>query len=98
MLELTLGHWRANNPGPGGERSGVAGRGLPITLAYKHFTLRCAWNQWLNLPVKFSYLPSDALLCLTLWDCCGSDQRQTSITRPGEGGSDTAELGQSLFQ
>ena len=49
---------------------------LLITTAYRHFTSRWAWNQWLHLPVMFSDMLGDAVLCLTLWDCCGPGQRQ----------------------
>ena len=44
---------------------------LPVRTAYRHFTNRWAWNQWLVLPIQFCDLPRDALLCLTLYDCNG---------------------------
>merc|ERR1719154_1061761 len=37
---------------------------------------RWAWNQWLELPVMFSDLPSDALLCFTVFDCTGPGERE----------------------
>ncbi|KAK2583427.1 hypothetical protein KPH14_009407 [Odynerus spinipes] len=44
---------------------------LPIHTAYKHFTSRWNWNQWVTLPISFSDLPRDAQLCITLYDCAG---------------------------
>jgi len=48
---------------------------LPVTTAYKYFTNRWAWNQWLVLPIKFCDLPRMALLCLTVFDCNGPGER-----------------------
>ncbi|XP_012268882.2 phosphatidylinositol 3-kinase catalytic subunit type 3 [Athalia rosae] len=44
---------------------------LPVHTAYKHFTSRWNWNQWVTLPVAYSDLPRDAQLCITLYDCAG---------------------------
>ncbi|XP_015590775.1 phosphatidylinositol 3-kinase catalytic subunit type 3 isoform X3 [Cephus cinctus] len=44
---------------------------LPIYTAYKHFTSRWNWNQWVTLPMSYSDLPRDAQLCVTLYDCAG---------------------------
>ncbi|XP_043278033.1 phosphatidylinositol 3-kinase catalytic subunit type 3 [Venturia canescens] len=44
---------------------------LPVTTAYKHFTSRWNWNQWVTLPISYSDLPRDAQLCITLYDCAG---------------------------
>ncbi|XP_066599239.1 phosphatidylinositol 3-kinase catalytic subunit type 3 [Prorops nasuta] len=44
---------------------------LPVHTAYKHFTLRWNWNQWVTLPISYSDLPRDAQLCITLYDCAG---------------------------
>ncbi|XP_046749472.1 phosphatidylinositol 3-kinase catalytic subunit type 3 [Diprion similis] len=44
---------------------------LPVHTAYKHFTSRWNWNQWVTLPVAYSDLPRDAQLCITLFDCAG---------------------------
>lgn len=30
-----------------------------------------SWNEWVTLPVRFSDLPPNAQLCLTVLDCCG---------------------------
>ena len=32
----------------------------------------CSWNEWLQLPVKFSNLPRNAVLALTIWDIEGT--------------------------
>jgi len=45
---------------------------LPITTSYKHFTKRWEWNEWIQLPIKYSDLPRNAQLCLTIFDCGGS--------------------------
>ena len=45
---------------------------LPVTTAYKHFTKRWEWNEWIQLPLKYSDLPRNAQLCLTIYDCGGS--------------------------
>lgn len=44
---------------------------LPIHTAYKHFTSRWNWNQWVTLPISYSDLPRDAQLCISLYDCAG---------------------------
>ena len=48
---------------------------LPVTTSYKNFNQRWDWNQWLKLPIKFPDLPSNALLCLTIWDCNGPGKK-----------------------
>jgi len=63
---------------------------LPVTTAYKNFSQRWAWNQWLTLPIKFSDLPVDSILCCTVWDCNGPGMREaiggTSISLFGKKG------------
>ena len=49
---------------------------LPVTTPYKTFSQRWAWNTWLTLPLKFSELPLDSLLCFTVWDCNGPGERE----------------------
>lgn len=49
---------------------------LPVTTPYKNFSQRWEWNSWLTLPVKFSDLPLDSLLCFTVWDCNGPGERE----------------------
>lgn len=55
--------------------SQVLGDGRPLALptrtAYKPFSTRWNWNQWLQLPVKFADLPRNAVLALTVWDMYG---------------------------
>ena len=41
---------------------------MPVRTAYKSFTTRWAWNQWIQLPVKYQDLPRHAQLCITVWD------------------------------
>ena len=52
---------------------------------------RWEWNQWLTLPVKYSDLPSDSSLCLTLYDCNGPRDRHpvggTTLPLFGKSGS-----------
>ncbi|RWS23618.1 phosphatidylinositol 3-kinase catalytic subunit type 3-like isoform X1, partial [Leptotrombidium deliense] len=40
-------------------------------LAFKHFDTRWSWNEWIIFPIKFSDLPSDAVVCFTIWDSYG---------------------------
>ncbi|XP_074649742.1 phosphatidylinositol 3-kinase catalytic subunit type 3-like isoform X2 [Tubulanus polymorphus] len=47
---------------------------LPVRTAYKPFTSRWNWNEWLTLPVKYSDLPRNALLALTIWDIYGTTE------------------------
>ncbi|CAD1474675.1 unnamed protein product, partial [Heterotrigona itama] len=44
---------------------------LPVHTAYKHFTSRWNWNQWVTLPISYFDLPRDAQLCISLYDCAG---------------------------
>ncbi|KAK2177654.1 hypothetical protein NP493_587g04000 [Ridgeia piscesae] len=44
---------------------------LPICTAYKSFSSRWNWNEWLSFPVSYSDLPRNALLVLTIWDIYG---------------------------
>ena len=51
--------------------------GLPLSLAvstlYKAFSTRWNWNEWLTLPLKFSDLPRNAMLAMTIWDIYGTN-------------------------
>ena len=71
-------------------RTGSTSLHIPVTTAYKNFTTRWAWNQWLTLPIKFCELPHDSLLCFTIWDCNGPGEREaiggTSISLFGKKG------------
>ncbi|CAK4032922.1 Phosphatidylinositol 3-kinase vps34 [Lecanosticta acicola] len=44
----------------------------PLTVAsqtpYKHFKNARIWNQWLKLPLRYSTLPANTQLAITLWD------------------------------
>ncbi|XP_039299622.1 phosphatidylinositol 3-kinase catalytic subunit type 3 isoform X1 [Nilaparvata lugens] len=44
---------------------------LPVSTSYKSFTNRWNWSEWVTLPLMFSDLPRNALLCLTIYDCIG---------------------------
>lgn len=39
---------------------------LPTQTSYKSFTSRWNWNEWLELPIKYSELARDCLLTLTI--------------------------------
>lgn len=41
---------------------------LPVRTAHKTFSSRWSWNEWLTLPIKYSDLPRDALLAITILD------------------------------
>ncbi|XP_025076652.1 phosphatidylinositol 3-kinase catalytic subunit type 3-like isoform X1 [Pomacea canaliculata] len=45
---------------------------LPVQTSYKAFSTRWNWNEWLPVPVKYSELPRDAVLALTIWDVEGT--------------------------
>jgi len=49
---------------------------LPVCTAYRAFSTRWNWNEWLTLPVKYSDLPRTAMLALTIWDIYGSCKAQ----------------------
>ena len=52
---------------------------LPVATSYKCFQRRWEWNEWLRLPLKYSDLPREAVLTLSLYDCLGG-QRQKLAT------------------
>lgn len=33
-----------------------------------------SWNEWITLPVKYSDLPRNAILSLTIWDIYGTNK------------------------
>lgn len=41
---------------------------IPVQTAYKAFKNERKWEQWLTLPVDYSFLPLSAQLAITLWD------------------------------
>ncbi|XP_064619117.1 phosphatidylinositol 3-kinase catalytic subunit type 3-like [Lineus longissimus] len=45
---------------------------LPVRTSYKAFSTRWNWNEWLTLPIKYSDLPRNAQLSLTVWDVYGT--------------------------
>lgn len=47
---------------------------LPVQTSFKSFTTRWNWNEWLKLPVKYSDLPRNAMLALTVWDLYGTNK------------------------
>lgn len=44
---------------------------LPVRTSHKAFSARWNWNEWLTLPLRFSDLPRNAVLALTIHDCYG---------------------------
>ncbi|XP_042237870.1 phosphatidylinositol 3-kinase catalytic subunit type 3-like [Homarus americanus] len=44
---------------------------LPVRTSYKPFSARWNWNEWLTLPLRFSDLPRNAVLALTIYDTYG---------------------------
>ncbi|KAK7116058.1 phosphatidylinositol 3-kinase catalytic subunit type 3-like [Littorina saxatilis] len=52
--------------------NGGRSMGLPVQTCYKPISSRWNWNEWLQLPVKFSNLPRNAVLALTIWDIEGT--------------------------
>jgi len=57
---------------------------IPVRAPFKHFNTRWAWNTWLTFPLQFCDIPSDAVLCLNIYDCNGSNEKypigSTTIT------------------
>jgi hypothetical protein len=41
---------------------------VPVQTAYKSFRTERRWNEWLTLPVKYTILPQNARLAITIWD------------------------------
>lgn len=53
---------------------------LPVASSYKCFQRRWEWNEWLRLPLKYSDLPRDAVLSLSLFDCVGGHRKKLATT------------------
>ncbi|KAL8613416.1 hypothetical protein ACOMHN_057136 [Nucella lapillus] len=45
---------------------------LPVQTSYKAFGSRWNWNEWLQVPIRLSSLPRNAVLALTIWDIEGT--------------------------
>ncbi|KAK0729824.1 kinase-like domain-containing protein [Lasiosphaeris hirsuta] len=41
---------------------------VPVQTAYKPFRNERKWNEWLTLPIKYSTLPENSRLAITIWD------------------------------
>ena len=54
---------------------------LPVATSYKYFQRRWEWNEWLRLPLKYSDLPRDAILSLSLYDCVGGQRQKLASTQ-----------------
>ncbi|XP_040567670.1 phosphatidylinositol 3-kinase catalytic subunit type 3 [Lepeophtheirus salmonis] len=52
---------------------------IPVRTAYKAFTRRWEWNQWMRLPLMISDLPRKAFLFLTVYDSQGECGRKVPI-------------------
>lgn len=44
---------------------------LPAQTAYKPFSKRWNWNEWVTLPIHFKDIPCNAILTLTVYDIYG---------------------------
>ncbi|ANB11639.1 phosphatidylinositol 3-kinase VPS34 [Sugiyamaella lignohabitans] len=44
---------------------------IPVSTPYKSFRNSRKWNEWLELPIKFSQLPLTSQLAITIWDYSG---------------------------
>lgn len=49
---------------------------LPVSSSYKSFQRRWEWNEWLKLPLKFSDLSRNDVLCVTVYDCVGGTKQK----------------------
>jgi phosphatidylinositol 3-kinase len=47
---------------------------LPAQTAYKPFSTRWNWNEWVTLPMHFKDMPSNAILALTIYDIYGPQE------------------------
>ncbi|EFX03298.1 phosphoinositide 3-kinase [Grosmannia clavigera kw1407] len=41
---------------------------VPVQTAYRAFKAERKWNEWLTLPIRYSGLPGDASVAITVWD------------------------------
>lgn len=41
---------------------------VPVQTAYKHFKTSRTWNEWLQLPIRYSDVPLNTQLAITIWD------------------------------
>ena len=44
---------------------------MPTRTAYKAFTTRWNWNEWIELPLRYKDLPRNAMLGFTIYDILG---------------------------
>ena len=44
---------------------------MPTRTAYKAFSTRWNWNEWIELPLRYKDLPRNAMLALTIYDILG---------------------------
>ncbi|XP_071166399.1 phosphatidylinositol 3-kinase catalytic subunit type 3-like isoform X3 [Mytilus edulis] len=47
---------------------------LAVSTSYKAFSTRWNWNEWITLPLKFSDLPRNAMMAMTIWDIYGTNK------------------------
>lgn len=41
---------------------------VPVQTAYRPFKSERKWNEWLRLPIRYSGLPANATVAITVWD------------------------------
>lgn len=44
---------------------------LPVQTAYKAFSTRWNWNEWITLPIHYKDIPRSAIVALTVYDIYG---------------------------
>ena len=49
---------------------------LPVSTSYKCFQKRWEWNEWLKLPLKYTDLPRNAILSITVYDSVGGKKQK----------------------
>ncbi len=49
---------------------------VPVQTAYKAFRTDRKWNEWLTLPIKYSTLPINSYLAITVWDLSPAGGKQ----------------------
>jgi phosphatidylinositol 3-kinase len=52
--------------------------GVSQRTSYKAFQNQRKWNEWLTFPVKYSSLPLNAVLAITVWDISPSDRKENN--------------------
>ncbi|KIH87667.1 phosphatidylinositol 3-kinase [Sporothrix brasiliensis 5110] len=56
---------------------------VPIQTAYRPFKSERKWNEWLRLPIRYSGLPANATVAVTVWDISPAGSGSGTAASPG---------------